>query len=179
MNQLKFENGKFKIMQIADIQDGPLLLDITRDYIEEMIVYANPDLVVLTGDNISAGASTVGIHAIDLLLVKAAIGRYMSIFPLPTETCRTTSLRTNLWPRRSAGTDGTAMDASRNRCPTWMSVLKKSLWSLPSLLSRRDTVSSERRCLQHHLLSMNRCKQKPQRKRKKAKCRMKILLRRL
>ena len=74
------DDGKFRIMQIADIQDGPLLLDITRDYIEEMIVYAKPDLVVLSGDNISAGASTIGIHALDLVLVKAAIGRYMSIF---------------------------------------------------------------------------------------------------
>jgi hypothetical protein len=74
------DDGKFRIMQISDIQDGPFLLDITRDYIEEMVVYAKPDLVVLSGDNISAGASTVGIHAIDLLLVKAAIGRYMSIF---------------------------------------------------------------------------------------------------
>jgi len=74
------DDGEFRIMQISDIQDGPLLLDITRDYIEEMVVYAKPDLVVLTGDNISAGSSTVGIRAIDLLLVKAAIGRYMSIF---------------------------------------------------------------------------------------------------
>ena len=74
------DDGKFRIMQIADIQDGPLLLDITRDYIEEMVVYAKPDLVVLSGDNISAGASTIGTHALDLVLVKAAIGRFMSIF---------------------------------------------------------------------------------------------------
>lgn len=74
------DDGEFRIMQIADIQDGPLLLDITRDYIEEMVVYAKPDLIVLSGDNISAGASTIGIHALDLVLVKIAIDRYMSIF---------------------------------------------------------------------------------------------------
>ncbi len=80
-SKLQFnDNGKFRIMQIADIQDGPFLLDITRDYIEEMVVYAKPDLVVLTGDNISAGAATIGIHKLDLILVKAAIDRYMSIF---------------------------------------------------------------------------------------------------
>lgn len=74
------DDGEFRIMQIADIQDGPFLLDITRDYIEEMVVYAKPDLIVLSGDNISAGASSIGTHALDLILVKAAIDRYMSIF---------------------------------------------------------------------------------------------------
>ena len=74
------DDGEFRIMQIADIQDGPLLLDITRDYIEEMVVYAKPDLIVLSGDNISAGAATIGSHKLDLILVKAAIDRYMSIF---------------------------------------------------------------------------------------------------
>jgi len=74
------DDGKFRIMQIADIQDGPLLLEITRNYIEEMVRYANPDLIVLTGDNISAGASSLGIHAIDLILTEIAIDRFMSIF---------------------------------------------------------------------------------------------------
>ncbi len=74
------DDGEFRIMQIADIQDGPLLLEITRNYIEEMVRYANPDLIVLTGDNISAGASSLGIHAIDLILTEIAIDRFMSIF---------------------------------------------------------------------------------------------------
>ena len=74
------DDGEFRIMQIADIQDGPFILDITRDYIEEMVVYNQPDLVVLTGDNISASASSIGTHSLDLLLVKIAIDRYMSIF---------------------------------------------------------------------------------------------------
>lgn len=74
------DDGEFRIMQIADIQDGPLLLEITRDYIEEMVAYAKPDLIVLSGDNISAGASSLGIRAIDLTLTEIAIDRYMSIF---------------------------------------------------------------------------------------------------
>lgn len=74
------EDGSFRIMQVADIQDGPLLLDITRDYLDAIVPYADPDLIVLSGDNISAGASTVGIKAIDLVLVETAIDRYMSIF---------------------------------------------------------------------------------------------------
>lgn len=79
--KLQFNNdGEFRIMQIADIQDGPLLLEITRNYIEEMVRFANPDLIVLSGDNISAGSSSVGIHAIDLILNEIAIDRFMSIF---------------------------------------------------------------------------------------------------
>lgn len=74
------DDGEFRIMQIADIQDGPFLLDITRDFLDDVIPAADPDLIVLSGDNISAGAATVGIHAIDLILVEIAIGRFMSIF---------------------------------------------------------------------------------------------------
>lgn len=79
--KLQFNSdGEFRIMQIADIQDGPLLFEIVRDFFKDVIPAEKPDLIVLTGDNISAGASSVGIHAVDLLLVEAAIDRYMSIF---------------------------------------------------------------------------------------------------
>ena len=79
--KLQFDkDGSFRIMQIADIQDGPLLFDITRDYLDAVVPYADPDLIVLSGDNISAGASTGGIKAVDLVLVEIAIDRYMSIF---------------------------------------------------------------------------------------------------
>lgn len=74
------EDGSFRIMQIADIQDGPFLLPITSDFLNDVIPYADPDLIVLSGDNISAGSATVGIHAVDLVLVEIAIGRFMSIF---------------------------------------------------------------------------------------------------
>lgn len=74
------KDGSFRIMQIADIQDGPLLFEIVKDFLDEVIPYAQPDLIVLTGDNIAAGAAHIGIHSLDLLLVEAAIGRFMSIF---------------------------------------------------------------------------------------------------
>lgn len=74
------DDGTFRIMQVADIQDGPLLLEITRKYLDEVVPYAQPDLIVLSGDNISAGASSIGIYEIDLILVELAIDRFMSIF---------------------------------------------------------------------------------------------------
>ena len=74
------DDGNFRIMQIADIQDGPLLLEITKDFLNDVVPAADPDLIVLSGDNISAGSATIGIHAIDLLLVEIAIDRFMSIF---------------------------------------------------------------------------------------------------
>ena len=53
-NTLKFnQNGKFTILNISDIQDGYPLNPLTRDYIEKTLDKVNPDLVVLTGDNIS------------------------------------------------------------------------------------------------------------------------------
>ena len=51
---LKFgEDGKFTILNISDIQDGYPLNPITKDYIERTLDKVNPDLIVLTGDNIS------------------------------------------------------------------------------------------------------------------------------
>lgn len=80
-SKLQFNaDGDFRIMQIADIQDGPFLFEIVRDFFKHVIPAEKPDLIVLTGDNISAGASSVGVHAADLLLVEAAIDRFMSIF---------------------------------------------------------------------------------------------------
>lgn len=74
------DDGGFRIMQVADIQDGPFLLSITKDYLEAALYEVKPDLVVLTGDNISAGAASIGIHSIDLLLTEIAIDRFMSVF---------------------------------------------------------------------------------------------------
>lgn len=53
-NTLKFNtDGKFTILNISDIQDGYPLNPLTKDYIEKTLDKVNPDLVVLTGDNIS------------------------------------------------------------------------------------------------------------------------------
>ncbi len=50
--ELKFNNGKFRIMQIADIQDTQRTSDATVRFIREALNKAKPDLVVFTGDQI-------------------------------------------------------------------------------------------------------------------------------
>ena len=53
-NTLKFnEDGKFTILNISDIQDGYPLNPLTKDYIIKTIDMVKPDLIVLTGDNVS------------------------------------------------------------------------------------------------------------------------------
>ncbi len=79
--KLQFDkDGNFRIMQISDVQDGTFLTPAAKKFLKEVVVDAQPDLIVLTGDNISAGSATVGIHAIDLQLVKRGINNYMSVF---------------------------------------------------------------------------------------------------
>ena len=46
------EDGTFKILQIADIQDGAYMRPMTKTFIKDLVDRVNPDLVVLTGDNI-------------------------------------------------------------------------------------------------------------------------------
>ena len=51
---LKFnKDGKFTILNISDIQDGYPLNPLAKDYIEKTVDLVKPDLIVLTGDNIS------------------------------------------------------------------------------------------------------------------------------
>ncbi len=51
---LKFnKDGKFTILNISDIQDGYPLNELTRDYIIKTVDMVKPDLIVLTGDNVS------------------------------------------------------------------------------------------------------------------------------
>ncbi len=50
--ELKFNNGKFRIMQIADVQDTQRTSDATVRFIREALKVAKPDLVVFTGDQI-------------------------------------------------------------------------------------------------------------------------------
>ncbi len=53
-NTLHFnQNGRFTILNISDIQDGYPLTELTKKYIEDTVDSVKPDLVVLTGDNIS------------------------------------------------------------------------------------------------------------------------------
>ncbi len=79
-HKLQFNaDGDFRIMQISDIQDGTILTPATKQFIKEVVIDAEPDLIVLSGDNISAGSASLGTAAIDKLLVKTAINNYMSV----------------------------------------------------------------------------------------------------
>lgn len=79
--KLQFDkDGNFRIMQIADIQDGILLTPAVSDYLKKVIPEADPDLIVLTGDNISGGSAGIGVSFIDKPATKIAINHYMSIF---------------------------------------------------------------------------------------------------
>ncbi|KFI83942.1 putative phosphohydrolase [Bifidobacterium reuteri DSM 23975] len=52
-NSLRFrEDGSFRVLQMADVQDGPDVLPDTIRLIREAIRKADPDLVVFTGDQI-------------------------------------------------------------------------------------------------------------------------------
>lgn len=68
------EDGKFTILQFADIQDGYPLMTITKKLITDTLERVQPDLVVLSGDNISGGSTTTKV------LTFAAINEFMSIF---------------------------------------------------------------------------------------------------
>lgn len=79
-DKLQFNaDGSFRIMQISDIQDGTILTPATKKFIKEVVIAEEPDLIVLSGDNISAGSASLGTAAIDKYLVKAAIDCYMSV----------------------------------------------------------------------------------------------------
>ena len=67
------EDGKFTVMQISDIQDGPFMKAPTEALIRAALREHPCDLIVLTGDNIASTSGTAGIAAL-------AINRFMSIF---------------------------------------------------------------------------------------------------
>ncbi len=68
------EDGKFKILQIADLQDNVLFKNMAGEFINYLLETQKPDLVVLTGDNISSGAAFTP----DLMYL--TIDEFMSIF---------------------------------------------------------------------------------------------------
>ncbi len=47
------EDGTFKIMNLADIQDDALMLSVTANFIDAAVAAEQPDLIILTGDNIA------------------------------------------------------------------------------------------------------------------------------
>ena len=53
MTNLRFrEDGSFRVLQMADIQDGPNVREDTIRLIETAIKKTHPDLIVFTGDQI-------------------------------------------------------------------------------------------------------------------------------
>ncbi len=47
------EDGTFKILVLADIQDDAALLSVTANFIDAAVASEQPDLIILTGDNIA------------------------------------------------------------------------------------------------------------------------------
>ena len=68
------KDGRFSILNISDIQDEYPLNTLTKDYIEKTLDKVKPDLVVLTGDNIS------GYDVPEEADAEKAIREYMDIF---------------------------------------------------------------------------------------------------
>ena len=54
--QLKFKNGKFRIMQVSDAQDLQFVRPTMIRMLNKAYDTLNPDLIVLTGDNINTTA---------------------------------------------------------------------------------------------------------------------------
>ncbi len=78
---LKFgSDGKFTILQIADIQDRSALKFLTRQYLTDVVKRVQPDLIVLTGDNIFGKACKANTHTLEKLKVRSAIEDFMKIF---------------------------------------------------------------------------------------------------
>ena len=74
-NTLQFnKDGKFTILNISDIQDAYPINPLTKKYIEDTVDMVKPDLVVLTGDNISGYDVPTKDQA------KLAIKEFMDIF---------------------------------------------------------------------------------------------------
>lgn len=74
-HKLQFrEDGTFKILQLSDIQDTLYLQPLTKNFIVDLLDRTQPDLVVLTGDNIGPGK----VHF--RWSNKRIIGTFMSIF---------------------------------------------------------------------------------------------------
>lgn len=51
------EDGKFKILNVSDIQDDANLSSLTKKFLRAAIESENPDLILLTGDNIGGHLS--------------------------------------------------------------------------------------------------------------------------
>lgn len=78
---LKFKgDGEFKIMQVADLQDTSYAVSATNEYLAAIIAEEDPDLIVLTGDNIAGGTGDALTEGLARWQVKKGINNFMSLF---------------------------------------------------------------------------------------------------
>ena len=78
---LKFKgDGEFKIIQIADLQDSAFATPATYEYLRVIIEEEDPDLIVLTGDNIGGSTGDALFEFIARWQVQKAIDNTMSFF---------------------------------------------------------------------------------------------------
>ncbi|MDR1805397.1 MAG: metallophosphoesterase [Clostridium sp.] len=74
------DDGSFKIMQIADLQNASTLNPAVKEFLRAALESEKPDLVVLSGDNIAGEYLTGSLRYGQLLQAKSAINQFMSIF---------------------------------------------------------------------------------------------------
>lgn len=81
-SKLQFnDDGNFRIMQVSDLQDNMQLNGAVKEFLKEALIQEHPDLVVLTGDNISGGSCRTDMFkSWDKKNCETAIGQFMNIF---------------------------------------------------------------------------------------------------
>lgn len=70
------EDGTFRIMQISDIQDFFFMRAPTKKLLKAALDTCDPDIIVLTGDNISSTSLTMGSAAMAISQFMLVIQRY-------------------------------------------------------------------------------------------------------
>ena len=79
--RLKFkQDGTFKIIQLADLQESRYSSNITKDFLLDLARSEQPDLFVLTGDNITDAKSNKKNPEKSRALVKKSIAVFMDVF---------------------------------------------------------------------------------------------------
>ncbi len=68
------DDGKFTILQLSDFQDSIIFRPMTKDFVNYLLDTVDPDLVVLTGDNI--GPDSAKTYSMGVM----NINNFMSIF---------------------------------------------------------------------------------------------------
>jgi hypothetical protein len=76
LKDLNFNDGKLKIMVIADIQDDAKVSEYTMGFITAALDAEQPDLIILNGDNIHGAAPS-------LIISKAAVRKSINQFLTP------------------------------------------------------------------------------------------------